>query len=166
MREVTSKSNDSEEGIYLGAVFKSKPDESSENHWTEQINIGYTPVRFRIDTGTDVTIMNLETFNKLRPLRQLMECKRPLDSPGGALDVVGQFTASALHEQKKYIFNIHVARRPTVSNLLGRETAVEMGFVKRVQQVSIASSCQGTATLKTLLKSILKREQCHMLYTQ
>lgn len=80
--------------------------------------------------------MNLKTFRALRPQRKLVRSSIPLDSLGGTLNIVGQF-----------IFNIYVARGPTVSNLLGRETAVEMGLVKRVEQVSAAAGHQ--ETLKT-----------------
>lgn len=113
----------------------SKVNQGSAEHWVEQINVGNTPVRFRIDTGADVTVMNLKTFRKLKPKQKLVCSSGPLDSPGGALNIVGQFTASTLHKQKRYIFTIYVVQGHTVSNLLGRETAVEMGLVKRVQQV-------------------------------
>lgn len=39
---------------------------------------------------------------------------------------MGRFTASSLHKIGKHIFNINVAGVSAVSNLLGRETAVEM----------------------------------------
>ena len=29
------------------------------------MNVGHTPVRFRIDRGADVTVMNLKTFRAL-----------------------------------------------------------------------------------------------------
>ena len=79
--------------------------------------------------------MNLKTFKMLKPKQKLNRSSRPLDSPGGALNIVGQFTTSTLHKQKRYIYTIYVAQGQSVSNLLGRETAVEMGLVKRVQQV-------------------------------
>lgn len=60
---------------------------------------------------------------------------------------MGQFTASMLHKNGKNIFNIFVATGPTVNNLLGRETAVEIGLVKRAQQVRTAVGLQDT--LKT-----------------
>ena len=136
VREV-SRGDEEEESYYLGAV--SKPKQSSAEHWTEQIYVGHTPVRFRIDTGADVTVMNLKTFNELIPERKLEAPSGALESPGGALDIMGQFTASTLHKKRKHIFNVYVARGPTVSNLLGRETAVEMGLVKRVQQIKMAA---------------------------
>lgn len=142
VREVTH-SEDTEEGsFYLGAV--SKANQSSAEYWTERITVGYTPVKFRIDTGADVTVMNLKTFNALKPKRKLVKSSIPLDSPGGALSIVGQFTASTLHKQRKYIFTVQVVRGATVSNLLGRDTAVEMGLVKRVEHVRATAGQEGT----------------------
>ncbi len=136
---------DTEESFYLGAVCN--VNENGVEHWTKQIKIGHTPVQFRIDTGANVTVMNMRTFKALKPKRHLIRARKPLDSPGGALKTVGYFTACTLHRQKKHIFTVYVATGPTVNNLLGRETAIEMGLVKRVEQVSTA---RGHAeTLKT-----------------
>lgn len=44
---------------------------------------------------------------------------------------MGQFTASTPKKCRKHILNIYVARGPTGSNLLGRDTAAEMGLVKK-----------------------------------
>ena len=95
--------------------------------------------------------MNLRTFRSLRPKRKLLKSSGPLDRLGGALNIVGQFTASTLHKQRKYFFNIHIARGPTVSNLSGREIAVE-----RRQVSAAAAGHQGT--LKTDLVKIHLRE--------
>lgn len=155
VREVTQDSKEDDESFYLGAV--SNTSQGSADQSSEQITRGQTPVTFRIGTGADVTVMNQETFNTLIPKRHLEESKGLLDSPGGALDIMGQCTASTLHKNRKYIFNIFVARGPTLNNLLGQDTAVEMGLVKRVQQVRTAVGLWDT--LKTdPVRSHLKEE--------
>lgn len=53
VREVNQR-KEGEESFRLGAA--SKPKQSSTERWTEQIHIGYTPVRFRKDTGADGTL--------------------------------------------------------------------------------------------------------------
>ncbi len=136
VREVTNNSKDSEESFL---------NQGSANHWTEQITIGYTLVSFRIHTGADATIMNLKTFKGLRPKRHLEKYNGLLHSPRGPLDVVGQFTGSTLHKQKKYIFNIHVARGPVVSNLLSRVTAVEMGLWRQLWSYQAVVCTEQTA---------------------
>lgn len=118
VREVNQR-NEEEESFRLGAA--SKPKQSSAEHWTEQIHIGYTPVRFRKDTGADSTFT---------PERKTGVHKDPFESPGGTLDIMGQFTASTSKKCRKHILNIYVARGPTGSNLLRRDTAAEMGLVK------------------------------------
>lgn len=65
--------------------------QGSVEHWTEQINVGHTPLRFRVDTGADVTVMNLKTCTD-RAQRKLVRSSGPLDSPEGTLSIVGQFT--------------------------------------------------------------------------
>lgn len=53
VREVNQR-KEGEESFRLGAA--SKPKQSSTERWTEQIHIGYTPVRFGKDTGADGTL--------------------------------------------------------------------------------------------------------------
>lgn len=67
----------------------------------------------------------------LCPERKTEVHKDPLESPAGTPDIMGQFTASTPKKCRKHILNIYVARGPTGSNLLGRDTAAEMGLVKK-----------------------------------
>lgn len=56
--------------------------------------IGTTPVKFEIDTGADLNIMEKETFNMLVPEQKLVQTNiPPLNSPGGQLSCVGKFQA-------------------------------------------------------------------------
>ena len=80
MREV-AQGNEEEESFYLGAVRKQR--QSSAEHWVEQNDIGHTPVRFRIDTSADVTVMNSKTINTLQPVRKLEAPCGASESPGG-----------------------------------------------------------------------------------
>jgi len=144
VRQVMAKEV-SEESFYQGAV--SNKNESEEAKWTVLLKIGDTPVSFKIDTGADVTVMNMETFGKLHPRAQLLHSNIVLDSPGGSLNCIGHFTAEAEHKRRKYAITVYVVAGETVSNLPSRETAAEMGLVKRVEQINTVF--EGGGTMRT-----------------
>ncbi|KAI2647390.1 Transposon Tf2-8 polyprotein [Labeo rohita] len=144
VRQVTTKEM-SEESFYLGAV--SNKSDTEKAKWTVSLKIGDTPVTFNIDTGADVTVMNTVTFGKLNPRARLCHSNIVLNSPGGSLNCIGRFTAKAEHKGRKYTMTVYVVAGETVSNLLGRQTATEMGLVKRIEQVSTVF--EGGGTMKT-----------------
>lgn len=74
---------------FLGSVNST----TSCNEWTVQLEIGSTPVSFKIDTGADVCIMTEEALRMLKPEKTLLTAKTVLNSPGGRLNCIGQFTA-------------------------------------------------------------------------
>lgn len=57
------------------------------------LKINEWDIKFKMDTGTDVTIISVNTFKKLNKLGQLHLNTSPLNvtSPGGKLDIVGEF---------------------------------------------------------------------------
>ncbi|ROL44963.1 WAP four-disulfide core domain protein 18 [Anabarilius grahami] len=140
----------SEESFYLGAG--SNKNESEEAKWTVLLKIGDTPVSFKIDTGADVTVMNMETFEKLHPRAQLLHSNIVLDSPGGSLNCIGQFTAEAEHKRRKYAITVYVVAGETVSNLLSRQTAAEMEFIvsSQVERMTARVFCSLSAVLLCL----------------
>ncbi len=112
-------------------------------------------MKFKIDTGADVTVIKEETFNSLGNKVELSKTLARYDSPGGRINCLGQFETSTEYKDKKFKFTIHVMEGDTVNNLLSREQAVEMGLVKRIEQVSAAFSEQGmmrTEPVKISLK--------------
>nr|XP_023665577.1 uncharacterized protein K02A2.6-like [Paramormyrops kingsleyae] len=153
VRQVTVK-EESEESFYLGAV--SNKNKLEEGSWTVSLTIGRIPVSFKIDTGADVNVINTETFKRFESSTQLRRSNIVLDSPGGPLKCIGQFTSKAKHKDRKYAITVYVVDGGTVGNLLGRETAAEMKLVKRIEQLSTVF--EGSSTMKTEPVKIHLRE--------
>lgn len=145
IREVTETETVSQAPYFLGAVINTN---RVNDQWTVQILIGATPVKFKIDTGADLNIMEEETFNMLYPKQILVQSNiPPMSSPGGQLICLGRFEANAQYKEKHYSFPVYVIRSLTANNLLGRDTACAMGLVKRIEEVHNAFGEHGT--LKT-----------------
>lgn len=138
--EVTETDEHSE--YFLGSVNANVSDE-----WTVQLLVGATPVKFKIDTGADASVMCEETFNMLVPERELKQTSISLTSPAGQLDCRGHFQVNTTYKSHSYSFPVYVIRGRTVTNLLSRSTAAEMGLVKRIEEVHSAFGEHGT--LKT-----------------
>ncbi len=140
MSEVTETDDHCE--YFLGSV-----NANMSNEWTVQLLVGATPVKFKIDTGADASVMCEETFNMLVPEKELKQTSISLTSPGGQLDCRGQFQVNTTYKSNSYSFPVYVIRGKTVSNLLSRSTAAEMGLVKRIEELHGAFGEHGT--LKT-----------------
>ena len=61
--------------------------------------------------------------------------QRDLFSPVGRLQCAGHFKTAVTHSSKKYEVDIFVISGDHTNNLLGRQTACEMGLVSRLEEV-------------------------------
>lgn len=127
----TSEQEDSHSEQFLGEIDTT----DSTVPWTVKLTISGTPVTFKIDTGADTSVISEETYHKLRRPPQLASDNTAFNSPGGRLESLGLFTTLTKYRGQQYRFNIHVIKTANGSDLLGRNVAVAMGLVKRVDEV-------------------------------
>ena len=129
--DATDSDTESESRTYtLDAV------DSKENRpWTVNLKIKDTNVTFKIDTGADVSIISERTFHSLKRKPLLKKSKAILTSPGGRLQVKGEFWAQTSLKGRSYKFRIIVVASRMGSNLLSRSTAEKMGLVLRVEEI-------------------------------
>ena len=92
-------------------------------------------VEFKIDTGTDITVISKSTFDTLTIQSLLHPFKIDLFSPGGRLQRAGQFKTAVTHCNKKCKVYNFVIGGDHASNLLDRQAACEMGLVARLEEV-------------------------------
>ena len=92
-------------------------------------------LRFKIDTGADVTIITKKTWLAMKDKPRLEPTALRLNSVGGQLKAFGQFMAVMKHRNTVYHFNMIVIEGEKMTNLLLRDVATEMGLVYRLEQV-------------------------------
>lgn len=102
----------------------SNKNESDEAKWTVLLKIGDTPVSFKIDTRADVTVMNTVTSPK---------SSAPSFEPRRITKLHRTVHCRSEHKGREYAITVYVVAGGTVSNLLSRQTAAEMGLVKRIE---------------------------------
>lgn len=92
------------------------------------LKAGHSFIRFKVDTGADVTCMDRSSYERLNPKPNLTETKCKLRSPGGELRTFGEFQMRTHFRSTEYEFRVVVVAAGG-SNLLGRPVAARMGIV-------------------------------------
>ena len=103
--------------------------------WMVNLKVRKMPVKFKIDTEADVSVVPENTWREMGA-PQLSKPEARLISPGGELECLGEFTAQTTLKAQQYSFKVVVLKGSTTNNLLSRDTAIKMGLVARLDEVS------------------------------
>ena len=96
-----------------------------------EIELGTNKLNFKIDTGSDVSVINKETFNKLEKIPQLRKSDKILKSPGGSVYIAGMFDARIVYKGNCLEEKIYVLGGGNKSgNLLSRKASTALKIVK------------------------------------
>ena len=126
--------------------------QEERNAWTVDLDFYGKLVKFKVDTGADVTVLKEADFRKLPRRPQLSSSQIPyLNSPGGKVGTVGEFIANVTRRGQgqgpvTYRFRVVV---PSLAgaNLLARSVSEAMGLVKCLEEVDIHDNIFGSAGL-------------------
>ena len=103
--------------------------------WFVTLKVKRMRLRFKIDTGADVTIITKTTWLAMKDKPRLEPTAVRLNSVGGQLKAFDQFMAVTKHSNTVYRFNVIVIEGDKMTNLLSRDVAADMGLVCRLEQV-------------------------------
>ena len=103
--------------------------------WFVTLKVKRMRLRFKIDTGADVTMITKKTWLAMKDKPRLEPTAVRLNSVGGQLKAFGQFMAVTKHRNTVYRFNVIVIEGEKMTNLLSRDVAADMGLVCRLEQV-------------------------------
>ena len=132
VHEVTSYEDTCSE-MFLGSV---QCQNTSVPPWMADIIIDGQSFGFKIDSGADATVMSEESYESLKNKMPLNKTNVILNSPGGKLECRGQLKTKVSVNGRPYVIDAYVVRGAHVGNLLGRSTAIQMGLIKRIEEVS------------------------------
>ena len=107
---------------------------TTNDAWFVTVTVRRNRLRFKIDTGADVTVISEETWLAMRNKPELQPTTVNLDSVDGQVNACGKFNATTRYKQTVYRFDVIVISGNT-TNLLARDVAVNMGLVKRLDQI-------------------------------
>ena len=135
-----------EEEIYSDEANESKPTflgectvNNEEKKWIINLNVNNTPnIKFKVDTGADVCVINYKTFTSLKNMPVMMKPDKRLTCPSGNLPLVGMFKANISSKEKSVNYKIYVMKNNNkTENLLSREASVALGIVQFLGEVEI-----------------------------
>ena len=109
---------------------------SNEAPWRVSVKLNGTDrgASFNIDTGADVSVMSLQTYNNMSPKPPLQKTAAVLRSPAGTLDCKGKIEVTARVKGVDYPLRIYVVSS-AIECLLSREAAARMRLIRRVDTV-------------------------------
>ena len=125
-----SSDEDSDTGI-LGVVENSVQD----SPWNITLKINSQPVKLKIDTGADVTVISESTFKQLKGAKLCPTTKALQSANGKALTVSGKFTALIKHKKRRAKEEIFVVSG-LKNSLLGQPAIQSLKLVKRVCSIN------------------------------
>eukprot|EP00731_Ephydatia_muelleri_P021495 Em0014g86a len=133
-QKVLDKETDSVKGevetVFLGPVGK------GESSWMANITVCGQPLRFKIDTGADVTAISEEDYRKIKGKGKLAKPSKILRGPSNQpLPVAGDFIGSLAYQGKSEKHQIFVVKG-LKNNLLGLPAIRSMGLVVRVNEIT------------------------------
>ena len=123
-----------EESFFLGEIVDLHEVQSNNttSPWTATVLLGKKPVDFKIDSGTDVTVVPFETFLNLDVQAKLQPTDKVLLGPcDNKMNCKGKFTATLtnnVNSMKENIYVVEGLARP----LLGRQSAENLNLINRV----------------------------------
>ena len=86
--------------------------------WFVTLKVKRTRLRFKIDTGADVTIITKKTWLAMKDKLRLEPTTVRLNSVGGQLKVCGHFLAVTKYRNTVYRFNVIFIKGDKMTNLL------------------------------------------------
>ena len=115
---------------FFGAI--DCPDDQSA--WYVTLHVQNSAVKFKIDTGADVTTIGRNVYQSMEHPPPLEPADKPLSSVGGLLTCDGIFDAYSEYKGTMYRYRIAVV--PGDTCLLGRCVSEQMGLVQRLDSVN------------------------------
>ena len=121
--------SDDPEQFFVGTT---AADNSDTSPWFAELQVGTTMVRFKLDTGADVSTMSKTVWLSISPQPTLQSTKVQLrGADDQLLPVCGVFSASLKYKGKATDVRMYVLERAS-GCLLSRSACDELGLVKRV----------------------------------
>ncbi|XP_065891581.1 uncharacterized protein [Dysidea avara] len=110
------------------------------NMWELQVSMGQNLIKFKVDTGAEVTVLSETTWNKLNQIEPLQPPDTTLCSPDRTrLIVLGKISLTLTHEGSCGAQPVYVVKNIT-NNLLGFPAIKALKLLSHVQSVDNSTS--------------------------
>ena len=141
VKEVKStESRHCKHNYFLGSVTNGQQGEP----WCVTLPIGVSSVSFKVDSGADVSTLDIELYRSMVNPPALRQTSDTLSGAGGEIECYGTTTK---FKNQEYAIDFYVING---SNLLGRIDASALGFPRAIEELRIEPDVFGdTGLMKT-----------------
>jgi hypothetical protein len=111
--------------------------------WTEEIFVNESPIKFKLDTGSEASVLPYRWVKKVDPAAVLVETKTVLVAFGSAdfkLKPKGLVTFQCRSVMGKEVNITFVVIEEEAQPILGLEACISLGLVKRMHQMEVTAS--------------------------
>ncbi|RYA71485.1 hypothetical protein, partial [Enterobacter cloacae complex sp. 2DZ2F20B] len=114
------------------------------NSWTVNLQIHNINLIFKVDTGADVNIMSLQTFNKLGlSLSIIKKCMNKLyDYNGNLIPTIGKCIITSKFQNNDYEIEYFIVKGYNHRNILGLSTSERLGLINCINFVNLNNHYQ------------------------
>ena len=127
------------EKMFMGSIqahYKS-PTHDNTPPWYETLEVNLTQLRFKLDSGADMSIISKTQYDRMKVKPPLMATRMNLTGDAANIDLSGYFNAEIKRaNQDQCVTQIYVANHKT-DNLLSRNASDKLNLIKRLDSVSI-----------------------------
>ena len=117
--------------------------------WLVDLAMYGRTVKFKLDTGADISIMPKQVYQSLRSPPELQPSKIRLVSASKPLSAVGAFIARATSNEQTYRFRVVVTEGTLSGCLLSQKVSEAMGFVVHQEPQNVVRSLNEADTPRT-----------------
>ncbi len=114
--------------FFIGSVDTVTCKDRNDPPWTVDLKVFNVSVNFKVDSGADVSVINMATYRTLNPRPPLQQTEDVLRNLKMRLSVAGKFAATSVHNGQTYVFDIYVIDGLS-TNLLSRGVSRQMGLI-------------------------------------
>ena len=139
-KRVVGQVDDSDEDFILGSITEEKTESINkiEDPWHAEIQVNTCKIKFRVDTGADVSVVPEKYFRKGSPA--IKPTTKKLYGPGQMeINVVGVYDATLKTETTETQDSLYVVRN-LKEPLLGRPAIEGLRLLQRINKVETLSS--------------------------
>ena len=130
------KDEDDSDSFFMGEVTVIDTVQSGSQPWIASLSMGQEQIKFKLDSGADVTVIPENTYKSLQAKEQLEPTNKVLLGPCNyKMKCLGKYTTKLSTDKKATQEDIYVIReleRP----LLGRRAAESLNLINRVDSIA------------------------------
>lgn len=138
--------------MFIGSIERIVIQVNSINEWYQNVQIVNNEIKFKVDTGAEVNILNMETAKKLRT--EIKDSNVKLKSyNGSSIKVAGQTTVNCKIKEKEHSIDFQIIdfNEPCI---IGLPFINKFELLKKVETVVEANTSQLVNEYKTLFEGI------------